>query len=61
MKKYRCPWYMSTKNYYILCFLPLPGINLGNKGNSLWKASDGLVWSGFELSVCCNNGAAEGD
>ena len=48
---------MSTRNYYILCFLGLPGINLGNKGSWLWKVSKSLAGRGFRFPICFKNGA----
>jgi len=43
MKKYRCLWYMSTRNHNILYFLYIPGIHFQNKGSCLWKAPETLA------------------
>jgi hypothetical protein len=40
MKKYRCLWYMSTRNHNILYSEHIQGICLLNIGNSLWKAQN---------------------
>ena len=48
MKKYRCPWYMSTTNHNILYFGHISGINFPNKGDSLWKAPNSLARRGVK-------------
>ena len=43
MKKYRCLWYVSTRNHNILYFVYIPRICLLNTATCLWKAHKTLA------------------
>ncbi len=49
MKKYRCLWYMSTRNHNILYSADILGIRLLNIGNCLWKAQNSLARRGLQV------------
>jgi hypothetical protein len=55
MKKYRCPWYVSTRNHNILYFVCIRRTSLLNKGTYLWKAPKALDLCGSELSKSALN------
>jgi hypothetical protein len=55
MKKYRCLWYMSTRNHNILYLAHIQGIWLLNIGNRLWKAQNSLLQGGFCSPRFCLN------
>jgi hypothetical protein len=46
MKKYRCPWYVSTQNHNILYFVHISGTSSLNTAIWLWKARLTVVRSG---------------
>jgi len=50
MKKYRCPWCMSTRNHNILYFVSIWGTSPLNTAICLWKAQNSLAWRGFRRS-----------
>jgi hypothetical protein len=50
MKKYRCPWWMSTTNHNILYFVHISNINFPNKGHCLWKAPESLARRGVQAA-----------
>jgi len=56
MKKYRCPWYMSTKNHNILYFVRIWSIRSLNTAIRLWKAPNSLVGCGLCSSNCTKTG-----
>ena len=51
MKKYRCLWYKSTTNHYILYFVCVPRIRLLNSGNCLWKAQNTVAQRGLHPPI----------
>jgi hypothetical protein len=57
MKKYRCPWCMSTKNHNILYFVCISSICPLNTAICLWKAQTSLSWRGFRGQNCPQIGA----
>jgi hypothetical protein len=55
MKKYRCPWYVSTTNHNILCFVGISRTCSLNTAICLWKVANGLVWRGVARFVLHSN------
>jgi hypothetical protein len=55
MKKYRCPWYVSTTNHNILYFVSVSRTCSLNTAICLWKVANGLVWSGVARFVLQSN------
>jgi len=51
MKKYRCPWYVSTTNHNILYFVGISRTCSLNTAICLWKVANGPVWRGVARSV----------
>ncbi len=52
MKKYRCPWYVSTQNHNILYFVHIWRICSLNTALCLWKALRSLVRCGVARFKC---------
>jgi hypothetical protein len=50
MKKYRCPWCVSTENHNILYFVVVSGTSTQNTAICLWKASNSLARRRFAPS-----------
>ena len=55
MKKYRCPWYVSTTNHNILYFVGNSRTCSLNTAICLWKVANGLVWRGVARFVLHSN------
>ena len=55
MKKYRCPWYVSTTNHNILYFVGISRTCSLNTAICLWKVANGLVWRGVARFVLHSN------
>jgi hypothetical protein len=55
MKKYRCPWYVSTTNHNILYFVGISRTCSLNTAVCLWKAANGLAWREVARSVLHSN------
>ncbi len=57
MKKYRCPWCLSTGNHNILYFVDILGTCSLNTAICLWKASKALLGAGLRGVFCPKTGA----
>ena len=57
MKKYRCPWCLSTGNHNILYFVDISGTCSLNTAICLWKASKALLGAALRGLICPKTGA----